>query len=97
MQDPASVFYETEWTFRKDIIKLNSFLHYKELKAKDTQAMFGVSVDEIFVTEKFNKGLDIFTFIPFTTNKFITSRLKNTLEQHKVTGLVYDDAPEINF
>jgi len=92
-----SVFYETEWTFRKDIINIASYKHYEELKAKDKRAIFGVDLDEIFVTEKFNKDLDIFTFIPFTGQKFISSKLKDALENNKVTGLAYEETTEIKF
>jgi len=92
-----SVFYETEWTFRKDIIKISSYKHYEELKSKDKEAIFGADLDEIFVTEKFDKDLDLFTFIPFSGQKFISAKLMDTLENNKVTGLSYEESTEIKF
>jgi len=92
-----SVFYETRWEFREDIIKLTSYKHYEELKAKDKNAMFGVELDEIFVVETFDKELDIFTFIPFSGQKFISSKLKVAFDENKVTGFNYEEATEIKF
>ncbi|UXE68834.1 MAG: hypothetical protein KA713_09770 [Chryseotalea sp. WA131a] len=92
-----SIFCETEWTFRKEVIELNSYEHYKELKSKDIQAKFGVKVDEIFVTEKFDKDLDIFTFLPFSKPKIVSSTIKDAFDKNKVTGVEYEEAREIKF
>ncbi|MBK8875579.1 MAG: hypothetical protein IPN13_17345 [Bacteroidetes bacterium] len=92
-----SVFYETEWAFRKEVIKIKSFDHYKELKSGDNQAKFGVKLDEIFVSEEFDKGLDFFTFLPFSKFEIISSELKRALELNNVTGIQYEEAHEIKF
>ena len=91
-----STFYETEWTFRENLIKINSYEHYQELKSYDKKAKFGVNIDEIAVTEKFDKDLDVFIFLPFS-KLYISARLKNALEENKVIGLVYEEAPEVKF
>jgi hypothetical protein len=92
-----SVFYETEWTFRENVIKINSYDHYKRLKAEDTEAKFGVELDEIFVRPDFDMGLDIFTFLPFSSPLIMSSRLKDALEANNVSGLEYAEAQEIKF
>ncbi len=90
-----SVFYETEWTFRENIIKINSFDHYKELKSKDKDAKFGVDLDQIYVNEKYDKHLDLFCFLPFANSTYVTKRLKDELEKSNLKGLAFEDAPEI--
>ena len=90
-----SVFYETEWTFRKELIQLKSFDHYKELKSKDKEAKFGVKLDQIYVSRKYDKSLDLFSFLPFANDAFISKRLKERLENNNITGLQFMDAPEV--
>lgn len=90
-----SVFYETKWTFREYIIKLKSYDHYKELKALDKKAMFGVDLDEIYVTTKFDKSLDLFAFLPFANSTYVTERLKDELQKNDIKGLTFEEAPEI--
>ncbi len=90
-----SKFSETKYAFRENEIEINSFEHYKELKAKDTQAKFGVVLDEIYVTKEFDKRLDVFTFLPFSEHLNISSRLKLALEKNGVTGFEYEEAPEV--
>ena len=91
-----SIFYETEWTFRENVIKINSYEHYQELKSYDKKAKFGVEIDEIVVSEKFDKDLDVFIFLPFS-NLYISTRLKDALDDNKVIGLKYEEAPEVKF
>ena len=90
-----SVFYETKWTFRENIIKIKSYDHYKELKAQDKKAMFGVDLDEIYVNGNFDKSLDLFAFLPFANSTYVTNRLKDELEKNNIKGLTFEDAPEI--
>ncbi len=82
-----SVFYETEYTFRKDPIKINSFTHYRELKSGDTEAKFGVEMDRIALKNDFDRELDMFLFLPFVNGIFISERLKDTLLSGRVTGI----------
>lgn len=81
-----TVFYETEWTFRKEPITLNSYNHYKELKAKDTEASFGVEIDKIALSDNFDNNLDMFTFLPFDNKVYISERLKNAIEENEIIG-----------
>ncbi|MRX48473.1 hypothetical protein [Pedobacter puniceum] len=90
-----SVFYETKWTSRVDIIRINSYDHYKELKSQDKKAMFGVKLDEIYVNNLFDKTLDLFVFLPFANSTYVTKRLKDELEKNNIKGLTFEDAPEI--
>lgn len=87
-----TVFYETEWTFRKKIITLNSYNHYKELKAKDTEASFGVEIDKIALSHNFDNNLDMFTFLPFDNNVYISERFKKTIEENEITGFKIEKA-----
>jgi hypothetical protein len=90
-----SKFSETEWTFKKDSIEITSYEHYLDMKAKDEDAKFGVRLEEVYVTEHFDKTLDLFTFLPFC-DTFISGRLRDGLMAEGITGLVFEDAPEVN-
>ncbi|MBJ7427493.1 MAG: hypothetical protein JHD28_00815 [Bacteroidia bacterium] len=90
-----SVFYETKWTSRVDIIRINSYDHYTKLKSQDKKAMFGVKLDEIYVNNVFDKTLDLFVFLPFANSTYVTKRLKDELEKNNIKGLTFEDAPEI--
>lgn len=90
-----TVFYETEWTFRKEIIDIESYEHYERLKEQDHEAKFGIELDEIFLSNMFNKNLDMFTFLPFSENIYISNRLKEALENDHVTGFNFDETTEI--
>ncbi len=92
-----SVFYEEEFVFRTGKIQINSYEHYNELKLKDKEAKFSVDLDEIFVTDSFDRTLDMFVFLPFSGKIYITERLKDELEKEKITGLVFESAAEIKF
>ncbi len=81
-----TLFYRTEWTFRKEPIILNSYNHYKELKAKDTEASFGVEIDKVALSDNFDSDLDMFTFLPFDNKVYISERLKNAIEENGIIG-----------
>ena len=92
-----SVFYETKYAFRENLIQISSFEHYEELKSRDKEAKFGVELDEIQVNEEFDKDLRMFTFIPFAGKKSIATELKEALEANKVIGFEFEVATEIKF
>jgi hypothetical protein len=87
-----SIFYETEWTFRKELIKLDSYKHYEKLKAKDTEASFGVRLDKIALSDSFDKNLDLFKFTPFGINVYISERLKNALVENNIISFKIEEA-----
>ena len=91
-----SLFYRTEYTFREELINLTSFEEYKILKSKDKDGSFGVELDQIYVTEKFNKNLDLLTFLPFDNNIYISEALKSALEENNITGINYEVATNLN-
>ncbi|MGV3695876.1 imm11 family protein [Flavobacterium sp.] len=88
-----TVFYRTEWTFREEPIELTSYEHYQDLKSKDKEASFGVEIDKIVLSESFDENLDLFTFLPFDNNVYISERLKVAIEERNVTGFKIEKAP----
>jgi galactitol-specific phosphotransferase system IIB component len=90
-----SVFYETKYTFREELIKIKSYQHYADLKAQDTEAQFGVELEEIKVNDQFDKSLHLFTFLPFTSSFFITKQLKDELVKNNISGFHFTEAPEV--
>ncbi|NOS92489.1 MAG: hypothetical protein HOP30_11240 [Cyclobacteriaceae bacterium] len=87
-----STFYRTEFTFREEKINLSSYKEYENLKSIDKNASFGIDLDEIYVTEKFNTHLDLFTFLPFDDKIYVSQRLKEALINENITGLKFDEA-----
>jgi len=81
-----SIFYRTEWTFREEPIEINSYEHYTELKSKDHKASFGVGLDKIVLSKVFDKTLDMFTFLPFDNNIYISEKLKTKIEINNIKG-----------
>lgn len=85
-----SEFHQTEWEFiNKGPIKIKSFEHYMELKAKDVDGSFGVTLDKIVMTEKFNRSLDLFFLMPFDFNIYVSEDLKNKLEDSGIKGVCF--------
>ncbi len=92
-----STFFETLWTFREKEITIDSLQHYKKLKAKDKEAKFGVEVEEIFLSNQFDKTLDMFTFLPFADDIFISEKLYKELLQNHITGFELKESNLIKF
>lgn len=90
-----STFYETAWTFREKGISLDSLEHYRDLKASDKEAKFGVEIDEIYLGQDFDTSLDLFSLLPFSSDIFISKRFKESLEGHKVSGLEFHPTGKI--
>ena len=85
-----SEFYQTEWELlNKGTIKIKSFEHYQNLKAKDKEGAFGVSLKKIVMTEKFDRSLDLFFLLPFDFNIYISESLKVKLEQNGIKGIFF--------
>lgn len=85
-----SEFSQTEWEiFDKGPIKIKSFEHYQELKAKDKEGAFGVSLKKIVMTENFDRNLDLFFLLPFDFNIYISETLKVKLEQNGIKGIFF--------
>lgn len=87
-----TIFFETEFTFRKQTILLKSYNHYKDLKEKDSEASFGVELEKIALSDNFDNSLDMFTFLPFDKNVYISERLKNTIEENEIKGFKIEKA-----
>ena len=79
-----SIFYETEYTFKKKIIFLDNYEQYQKLKSKDEEASFGVTAEHIFFSSSFDKTIDLFTFLPFNNDIYISERLKNALVENNI-------------
>ena len=87
-----SVFYETEWTFKKGKIALDSYENYQKLKSKDTAASFGVKLEEIAFSNSFDTKLDMFTFLPFNNKIYISEKLKNALVENNIISFKIEEA-----
>lgn len=88
-----SEFYQTEWEFlNKGPIKIKSYEHYIELKAKDEDGSFGVSLNKIVLKEKFDRSLDLFFLLPFDFNIYVSEALKEKLESSGVTGISFSNS-----
>lgn len=87
-----TIFYRTEWTFREEPILIKSYEHYSELKSKDKKASFGIELDKIVLSDKFDKSLDMFTFLPFDNNVYISENLKNKIELSNIKGFNIEEA-----
>ncbi len=90
-----SVFFRTEYTFREEKIQINSFEHYQELKNQDKTAAFGVELDEIVLSNTFDRTLDLFSFLPFDNNVYITEQLANALAANHIQGFVFERTDKI--
>lgn len=85
-------FYRTEFMFREEPIKLDSYEHYENFKSKDTEASFGVGIEKIALSDSFDKSLDLFTFLPFDNNIYISKKLKKAIEENNVIGFKIREA-----
>lgn len=97
---PNSILYRTEWTFRKeDIVKLDSFDDYKKMKKmkniEEGNLSFGVKFEQIVFSERFNRSLDMFAFLPLDSSIYISQNLKNELVENQITGLLFEEANNI--
>ena len=85
-----SEFRQTEWVFlNKGSINIKSYSHYTELKAKDKEGSFGVSLDKIAMTEKFDRTLDMFFLLPFDFNIYVSETLKDKMESCGIKGISF--------
>ena len=87
-----STFYETEFTFKKEQINIDSFEHYQKLKSKDKEASFGVKLEQICFSNKFDNTLDLFAFLPFNNEVFISEKLKKELVKNEIFSFKISDA-----
>lgn len=83
----SSLFYETEWEFRKGPIKIDSYEHYERLHAQDKEAKFGVSIDKLVMNDDFDRSIDMFFFLPFENKVYISERMRKLIEENNITGL----------
>jgi len=87
-----STFFRTEYTFREEEIELSSFDHYKSMKAKDSDASFGIEMDEIALSNSFDKSIEVFTFLPFDNQIYISANLNKTLVENNISGVNLEKA-----
>lgn len=87
-----STFWKTEYTFKKSHIDSDSFETYQQLKKKDKNASFGVELEFGALSSTFDRSLDLFTFLPFTNDVFISPRLMQSLQIEKISGLKFEKA-----
>ena len=90
---PKSIFVETEWTFPKGPIKIESFEHYLALKNNDGLGAFGVSVDKVVLNKNFN--LDLFFIFPFDSTVFISDALRSEILNKDLSGLCMEKTERI--
>ena len=86
----ASEFHQTEWEYlNKGPIKIKSYEHYLKLKAEDKEGSFGVALDKIVMTEKFDRSLDLFFLLPFDFNIYVSETFKEKLESCGIKGIFF--------
>jgi hypothetical protein len=90
-----STFFRTEYTFREEPIELHSLEDYNKIKSQDNDASFGVELDKIVVSNSFDKELDMFTFLPFDSNIYISEKLKHALLKNNITGFRIEEATNL--
>lgn len=81
-----STFIELDYCDAVGEIKLQSLDHYKELKAKDKMASFGVELKQLRLKDSFDFKLDLFKFLPFTSEIIISNKLKESIESSGIKG-----------
>ena len=79
-----SAFHKTKFNAKKEGIQINSFKHYEELK-KQNGFSFGARVEKIALLNSF-PNFDIFTFLPFDNQVYISTNLKDSLIEKNITG-----------
>lgn len=91
-----SEFIQTEWEIlTKGPISIKSYEHYRVLKSKDKDGSFGVSLDKIAMTDKFDRNLDLFFLLPFDFNIYVSESLKDKLENGGIKGICFPSSIEI--
>lgn len=79
-------------------VKLKSYKEY--LDKRHTQGVCNtIAIENLVLTNKFSKDLDVFTFSPImgVDDFFISERLKNALEANNVSGIEYHPVTNIHF
>jgi hypothetical protein len=82
---PKSLFCRKELLTRKEDIKLNSYEEYENI-CKQLDIISSVDVDKIALSDRFDKSLDMFYFLPLDNKIYISEKLKTALENANVAG-----------
>lgn len=91
-----STFYWTRSTFRKGILELDSYEQYLKLKSENG-SLWGVDIDTVVLNRSKYQNLDMISCIPFDIGVYLNETLKENLENEKITGINFIDAPNIVF
>lgn len=90
-----SDFFRTEYGFREDDIKLNSFDDYKKKKEKFGN-MGTIESDFLFIDESSFVDYQLITFPLFDDKIYVSSKLFSTLQKKGIKGIEFKEATTIN-
>jgi hypothetical protein len=91
----ASIFYYTKFEFKQDNIKIKSYDHYKTL-LKENGKMWGVGMDDIKLSKKFDQSIELFHLSPFDSTVYISKRIRDIILDKNITGIEINEAPNIS-
>jgi hypothetical protein len=91
----SSAFFYTKYELKQDIIKINSYNHYKTL-SKEHGIMWGVGMDQIKLSNRFNPHLELFHLSPFDRTVYISKRIRNLILENQITGIEITEANNIS-
>jgi len=92
----SSSFLEEDCFDEIGPIKIRSLAHYHDLKSKDAEASFGVTLSEIRFKAESPK-YDMFAIHPFTSDVLVSEKLRDGLLKLGLTGVEFNDGPEVVF
>ncbi len=87
-----SIFFRTEYTFREEEIELASYAEYERHMDDDKDASFGVELDKIALNDSFDRSIELFTFLPFDNEIYISKELCDELLNNEITGIELEKA-----
>jgi hypothetical protein len=90
----SSTFFYTKYELNQDDIKINSYAHYKSL-SNENGIMWGVGMDKIKLSNKFNQSLEFFHLSPFDRTVYVSKRLRNLIVNNQITGIEITEATNI--
>jgi hypothetical protein len=91
----SSTFFYTKYELKQDNIKINSYNHYKSL-SKENGIMWGVGMDKIKLSDKFNQSLELFHLSPFDRTVYMSERIRDMILDKNITGIEVNEALNIS-
>lgn len=93
----ASIFYELILATKGDKVKISSLTDYEEKKVENGWEWRAKAEQIMLQKDTKLKGYDLFRLFPFDNTLCISKRLKEAIEQHKLTGFEIEEYNKIKF